>query len=123
MTYQIKTIKPFEKAVRNLSKKFREIKKDLKEVSGLLEENPFIGVPIPGYEGTVWKVRVTNTSAKRGKQSGFRIVYLINEFTGHCYLLIIYSKTEKIDVTSEEIENLLKALEDEYFSNDSGNND
>ena len=122
MNYQIKTIKSFEKAVRNLSKKFREIKKDIKEASCLLEENPFIGVPIPGYEGALWKLRVTNTSAKRGKQGGFRIVYLVNEVTEHCYLLIIYSKTDKTDVTYEEVENLLKALEDEYFSDNSENN-
>jgi hypothetical protein len=37
-------------------------------------------------------------------------------------LLIIYSKTDKTDVTYEEVENLLKALEDEYFSDNSENN-
>lgn len=87
----------------------------------MLEQNPFVGVAIPGYEGAVWKLRVTNTSARRGKQGGFRIIYLLNELTEYCYLLIIYSKTDKTNITSEELENLLKALEQEYFSDDSEN--
>ena len=37
----------------------------------------------------------------------------------YCYLLTIYSKTEKTDVIPEEIEALLQSLEQEFFSDDS----
>jgi mRNA-degrading endonuclease RelE of RelBE toxin-antitoxin system len=119
MNYQIKTIRPFEKAVHNLAKKFRNIKNDLKLVIQELEVSPYLGVSIPGYDGALWKLRVANTSAKRGKQGGFRIIYLIEESEKHCYLLLIYSKTEKSDVTSQEIEGLLRSLDEEYFPGDS----
>lgn len=118
MNYQVEAIQAFEKAVRALAKKFRNIKRDLEIAVTALEQDPHIGVAIPGYEGAVWKLRVANTSAKRGKQGGFRIIYLIEEQALCCYLLTIYSKTDKSDVTAGEIEDLLQALEQEFFADD-----
>jgi mRNA-degrading endonuclease RelE of RelBE toxin-antitoxin system len=119
MSYKIQVIQAFEKAVRTLAKKYRSIKQDLERAVNLLEKDPHIGVAIPGYEGAIWKLRVANTSAKRGKQGGFRIIYLIEKEAQYCYLLTIYSKTEKTDVIPEEVEALLQSLEQEFFSDDS----
>src|SRR4030042_3528630 len=110
MSYQIRTISSFEKAVKELAKKYRNLKKDLEQIIKSMEKDPYFGVAIPGYEGVVWKLRIANTSAKRGKQGGFRIIYLIEKTIGTCYLLTIYSKTGKSDVSMEEIEDILKAL-------------
>jgi len=116
MSYQIRTIPPFEKAARALAKRYRNLKKDLEQVTKSMEQDPYFGVAIPGYEGAVWKLRIANTSAKRGKQGGFRIIYFIEKTIETCYLLTIYSKTDKSDVSLKELEDLLKALEKEYFS-------
>lgn len=116
MKYEIKVIPPFEKAVRALAKKYHKIKQNIIEAVKEIEENPYHGVAIVGYEGHVWKLRVANTSSKRGKQGGFRIIYLLEESSACCYFLTIYSKTEKEDITKEEIDLLLQSMEKQYFS-------
>jgi len=53
MSYQIETIRPFDKAVKRLAKKYRRIKQDLLVLVKSLSTNPFIGVAITGFADQV----------------------------------------------------------------------
>ena len=69
---------------------------------------------MPGVGYAVYKVRLPNRAAQRGKSGGFRVIYYV-QIEDLVTLLTIYSKTEEIDVSLREIQQL--ALEaDEAMS-------
>ena len=54
----------------------------------------------------VYKVRLPNRSARRGKSGGFRVIY--QERDGVLVLLLlIYSKTERADIPDEAIRRVI----------------
>ena len=56
----------------------------------------------------VYKVRLPNRSARRGKSGGFRVIY--QERSGELVLLlIIYSKTEHADMPDALIRQVIEA--------------
>ncbi len=57
---------------------------------------------------SIYKVRAVNTSANVGKSGGFRIIYLVTEDHFEIYLLDIYSKKDKENITNEQIKLILK---------------
>ncbi len=115
MSYQIETIPPFDKAVKRLTRKYRHIKQDLQALVGTLSANPFAGVAIPGFAHQVWKIRLASSDIRAGKRGGYRVIYAISREARTCYLMYIYSKPEKADVSSREIEALLVELEEYLF--------
>ena len=111
MNYKIFTISVFDKAAKRLSRKHRSIKVDLKRLVAELQDNPFAGVAIPGYGHRVWKIRLASIDMQTGKRGGYRVIYALDQSQKACYLLYIYSKPEKSDVTAREIEKMLQALD------------
>lgn len=63
-------------------------------------------VPDVGYTG-VFKDRLRNRSARRGKRGGFRIIYYVPRID-EVFLLLIYSKTEVNDIPAQEIRETLE---------------
>ena len=61
---------------------------------------------MPGVGYTVYKVRLPNRAARRGKSGGFRIIYYA-QFSDRVTLLTIYSKTDDIDISNAEIRKLV----------------
>ena len=45
-----------------------------------------------------------------GKRSSYRVIYAVNHQSEICYLLFMYAKPERGDVTASEIEALLAEL-------------
>lgn len=72
---------------------------ELIQLTNHLAFNPDEGLVIPGTGGlrkTRWPAR------SQGKRSGARIVYYFRDLNIPLYLLAVYTKGEKIDLTSEE---------------------
>ena len=112
MSYQIESIAPFDGAVKRLAKKYRRIKQDLRGLLDVLAENPFVGDAIPGFAHEVWKIRLASSDMQSGKRGGYRVIYAINQETKFCYLLFMYAKPERRDVTAREIEAFLAELDE-----------
>lgn len=74
-----------------------------------LSENPKSGDVIPGLSG-IRKVRVGGEGT--GKSGGFRVIYLDLPSRGRIYLLPIYGKKEKIDLTSDDKKALRRLVEE-----------
>jgi len=64
--------------------------------------------PDVGYAG-VFKDRLRNRSARRGKRGGFRIIYYVPRID-EVFLLLIYSKTEVNDISAHEIRVTLEKI-------------
>lgn len=111
MSYEVFTIPAFDKAVKRLRKKYRRIKVDLERVARTLSANPFAGMAIPGFGQRVWKIRLASTDMQVGKRGGYRVIYAVDREKQACYLLYIYAKPEKTDISAQELEDLLLELE------------
>ncbi|MGH9846059.1 MAG: type II toxin-antitoxin system RelE/ParE family toxin [Blastocatellia bacterium] len=78
-------------------------------LQNFLLEYPTEGDLIPGSGGLRkirWKVE------GRGKRGGARIIYYFADARGYIFLLDIYSKTAKEDLTPGEIKQLRKLIEE-----------
>jgi mRNA-degrading endonuclease RelE of RelBE toxin-antitoxin system len=119
MSYQIRPTYSFQQAAKRLARKYPHIKADLRCLHDLLADNPQqYGVAIPGFAHRIWKIRLRSTDMQSGKRGGYRVIYAINHQKRVCYLLFIYAKGHRSDVTPDEIERLLQDLERELSEQD-----
>jgi mRNA-degrading endonuclease RelE of RelBE toxin-antitoxin system len=109
MSYSIKSISVFEKQVKRLLKKYPSLKADLLELIFTLKENPEYGKPIG--KGC-YKVRIAIKSKGKGKSGGARVItnFIITDHI--IYLISIYDKSEKANISDKELTELLKFIPD-----------
>ena len=105
MSYKVKTIGVFEKQAKRLIKKYISLKAELLELVHELKENPEQGTPIG--KGC-YKIRIAIASKGKGKSGGARIIANIIITDTTVYLLAIYDKSEKENLTDKELDELLK---------------
>jgi len=107
MNYKVVTIPPFDRQLKRLSKKFPSIKKDIENLGRELEINPTNGAEIlPGC----YKVRMAITSKGKGKSGGARIITHVHISQTTVYLLTIYDKSDKSDISDKEVKFLLAQI-------------
>ncbi len=105
MSFSVIPLDSFKRDFKTLQKKYNNIKNDLRKLTLELENNPKAGIPL---QHNCFKVKVVNPSATTGKRGGFRtIYYFINEYD-NVYLISIYSKTKKENLSENELLELLK---------------
>ncbi|MEO6189585.1 MAG: type II toxin-antitoxin system RelE/ParE family toxin [Saprospiraceae bacterium] len=107
MKFKIIAVPTFLKKIKRLTKKYRSIKANLTDLFELLETNPRIGTPL-GHN--CYKIRLAISSQTKGKSNGARLItnFVIADTT--VYLLSIYDKSEKINLTDKELKELLKLV-------------
>jgi len=107
MNYSVKTIPKFEKELKKLVKKYPSLKSEFIEIVRSLKENPEQGTPIGK---SCYKIRIAISSKGKGKSGGARIItYLvISDVT--VYLLSIYDKSEKENLSDNELTILLESI-------------
>lgn len=64
-----------------------------------------------GEEYVIFKVRVKNSDIQKGKSAGYRLIYQVESATS-VLLLTIYSKSEREDISHNEIRSILAEFED-----------
>ena len=89
MNYKIVPTPEFIKETKRLAKKYPKLSEDLKTLQKILWENPRTGVPLGN---NCYKLRLQNTSIKKGKSGGFRIILFLVDEDNVIRLLAIYSK-------------------------------
>lgn len=105
MNYKIIPTEYFKQQVLELKKVYPGIRKDLKELSAMLKENPKAGKPL-GKK--VYKIRLKSSDIGKGKRSGYRVIsYVIDELQ-KIRLLTIYAKPRKANIGDKEILAILK---------------
>jgi len=83
-----------------------------------LAKNPEVGVVIPGAGG-IRKVRWAGSG--RGKRGGYRVIYYYLSPHVPLFLLALYAKAERIDLTADDRRLLGRLVEDlvrEYSGSD-----
>lgn len=94
----------FLKEAKQLSKKFKLLKQDLKELIQDITINKDFGTDLGS---NLYKKRLKNSSIPTGKSGGFRVI-ICYQVENSIVLISIYSKTQKDSISDEEIEDIIK---------------
>jgi len=105
MSYNIIAVPTFRKELKKLAKKYHSLKTDLAVLFESLEENPTQGTSLGR---NCYKIRLAISSKGKGKSGGARLItnFVIADDT--IYLLSIYGKSDKENLTDKELDELLK---------------
>ena len=95
----------FVKQVKKLAKSYKQISNDLESLKQQLLLNPKSGIELGNK---CFKIRVANSSIPTGKSGGFRVVTYYFDENNIVRLLLIYSKTEKENISDMELDDILK---------------
>lgn len=96
----------FKRQLKRTSRKYRHTRTDIEPVIRSLEAGETPGNQIRGVGHPLYKVRVKNTDARRGKSGGYRIIYYLQS-TDDVLLVTIYSKTEQSDIEAAQLKQIL----------------
>ena len=107
MSYKVKTIDVFEKQAKRLIKKYVSLKTELLQLVQELKENPEQGTAIGK---SCFKIRIAIATKGKGRSGGARIITNIVITEETVYLLSIYDKSDKENLTDKELDELLKAI-------------
>jgi mRNA-degrading endonuclease RelE of RelBE toxin-antitoxin system len=98
---------PFKRRFKDLSKRYRKIQADIQPIVDDLQSGKIVGDQITGTDFTVFKVRAKNSDIPTGKSGGYRVIYQL--ISPDCiYLLLIYAKSDRGDITVAEIEDAIE---------------
>ena len=75
-----------------------------------MRNSDYRGALMSGYGRALYKLRLTNRSASRGKSGGFRAIYL-RDREGRFVFVHIYSKTDQNDASASEILERVKDID------------
>jgi mRNA-degrading endonuclease RelE of RelBE toxin-antitoxin system len=97
---------------RSLKKRYPHIQKDVDPLIEQLErgETPGDRIQFPG--AILYKQRVKNSDARRGKSGGYRVIYYLRAADDTITLIAIYSKSDQSDMSDHEIAHRLDNLKD-----------
>lgn len=101
----------FKKRLGRLERKYPKTIDEVERLITRLAQDEHPGDRIPGVGYTVYKARLPNRAARRGKSGGFRVIYYV-QFSDAVTLLTIYSKTEETDISLREIQQLAQEADE-----------
>ncbi|MBZ0243002.1 MAG: type II toxin-antitoxin system RelE/ParE family toxin [Bacteroidales bacterium] len=108
MSYSVKTIPFFDRQAKRLARKYKSFKKELAELFDSLEVDPRQGTPLGN---DCYKIRVAIKSKTKGKSGGTRVITHVITVREHVYLLAVFDKSEKDNISDKELQKLLKRIE------------
>ncbi len=107
MSYKVISIPKFEKELKHLVKKYQSLKNEYIEMVNGLKQNPMQGI---GLGNNCFKIRLAIASKGKGKSGGARVITCFKITEDAVYLLTIFDKNEKENISDIEIQLLLKDI-------------
>ncbi len=105
MNYNIIATPNFKKEFKRLVKKFQSLKDEYVVLLDELTENPTLGTPIGN---NCYKIRISISSKGKGKSGGGRVITMVIQASKAIYLLDIYDKSEKSNISEKELIRFIK---------------
>ena len=90
-----------------MSKKFPSLKKELADLIEELKITPTLGTFLGN---NCYKIRFSISSKGKGKRGGARVITNVAVIEQNVYLLCIYDKSEKADISNKELAELLSYI-------------
>jgi hypothetical protein len=107
MKFKVIVTENFERKVKTPAKKYRSLKTDLKPVFDQLSVIPNLGASIGN---DCYKIRLSISSKGRGKSGGARIITFVRFAKGTVFLIDIYDKSDKSNISEKEIIGLITMI-------------
>jgi mRNA-degrading endonuclease RelE of RelBE toxin-antitoxin system len=98
----------FKRSLRRLAKRYWNIRRDVEPLISQLAAGDVPDDRVQGTGHVVYKVRLPNTDARRGKSGGYRVVYYL-QTAERVLLVTIYSKSDQGDISSEALRQVIEA--------------
>ena len=105
MSYNLIVSNSFKRDLKHLSRKYPSIRSDVEMLEQELGQNPTQGIPIGK---NCYKIRIAISSKNKGKSGGGRVITLVRVIKEEVFLLAIYDKSEKEDISNAELKQLLE---------------
>lgn len=105
MSYSVKSIEVFERQAKKLSKKYPSLKSELLALVQKLKKDPDQGTVIGN---SCYKIRLAIKSKGKGKSGGARVITNFVVANDTVYLLTIYDKSDKDNLSDKELDELLQ---------------
>ena len=107
MSYKVKSIEVFERQAKKLTKKYPSLKSELFALIQKLKQDPSQETPLGK---NCYKIRLAIKSKGKGKSGGARVITHIVVSDSSIFLLSIFDKSEKENLTDKELKELLQYL-------------
>ena len=107
MSFNIIVSENFRKEAKRLINKFPSLKSELAKLQNTISTNPETGTSLGN---NCYKIRLKVKSKGKGKSGGMRVITMVIKIAGNVHLLSIYDKSEQSDITSKEMDILIKGL-------------
>jgi len=104
MSYTIIEQDLYLKALKKLSKKYRNIESDIDGFLLNIDSMDDLGVEL---KSNVYKVRIANSNKNRGKSSGYRLISYVKLTEDELHLIYIYDKSSLVNISEKELDKLL----------------
>lgn len=106
-SFNVLTTDEFLKDAKSIVKVYPGFRKDLQNLIASLESNPATGNHLGNG---IYKLRISISGKPAGKSFGARVIYWIFTFRNTVFLLRVYDKSNKGDLTKDEMKNLVEAV-------------
>ncbi len=103
----------FFRAARKLQKSYKNVLNDILALKAQLDVGETPGVRIQGLPYPVYKARIRNRDAQRGRSGGYRVIYYL-ETADRRVIISIYSKSEQSDIPTDRIRRLITEYEAQH---------
>ena len=107
MKYKVATTDNFKKESKKLIKKFPSLRNEIEELGAELETFPESGISLGGG---FFKIRLAIQSKGKGKRGGARVITFVKIVAETVYLVSIYDKSEKTDISVEELNSIISTI-------------
>jgi mRNA-degrading endonuclease RelE of RelBE toxin-antitoxin system len=110
MSYKVRPSTEFQRRAKKLFKKYPSLPQDLRALLILLADSPTSGTSLGR---NCYKVRLAIESKGKGRSGGARVITYVAVVAEEVVLLTIYDKAERADLRPNELQELLKFIEEE----------
>jgi mRNA-degrading endonuclease RelE of RelBE toxin-antitoxin system len=107
MAYSIIATPEFKRELKVLARKYRSLVAEMEELLCRLAENPAEGVSLGR---NCYKIRLAIQSKGKGKSSGARVITFVQITGTTVFLLTIFDKSQKEDISDKDLKVLLSHI-------------
>jgi hypothetical protein len=94
----------YKKALKKLSKIYKNINSDVKRYLETINSKEDLGIEL---KSNIFKVRIANRDKNKGKSSGYRLISYLAVVENELHLLYIYDKSKLSNITEKELDMLI----------------
>jgi mRNA-degrading endonuclease RelE of RelBE toxin-antitoxin system len=107
MNYNVAAVPNFKRELKKLVKKYPSLKQDFAKLLESLKKAPEQGISLGN---NCYKIRMAIASKGKGKSGGSRIITYVHVSHSTVYLLSIYDKSDKENISDKELKELLQFI-------------